>query len=456
MKPAWQATLLAAVSSALLITYQAVLVATRSDQLFDGYRFQAWSGDSMMQTVEINDLLQVGPVGLWYLHVQPPMLDAMRFLLALPEYLTGTEISTQAMDQRQYLVHALLYGVVNALVFAWTYSITQRVGWAWIAGIAWAAYPGNIAMATLLDGTYLSLTFITAMLYLLFLAIRTSSSSLLNWSLVILLLASWTRTIFQIHVLILFVIAVIALLIRLPRKSGLSLALTATLTVSLFVLPAKQQAMFGSPSTTSFAGAELVEKVSLRLDPELISQQPVPTNALENARVFESDLNTEAMVRENLQLLSAGTDWYLANPWQAFKNLLWAVQINSDWALKSTAHYSPNRLTESLPWQWPSDETLNAFIYIGVLIAIAALAVLRLDRAQFGSLMRRYWPLLLVIAGMAATILLANRYDYSEANRLKIFLMPVGLVTLMWLLSLGRHHGVEAESSAASESPASR
>ena len=57
-----------------------------------------------MQEVRINDLLEVGPIGLWYLHVQPPLLEALRFLLVLPEYVSGRFVSAQVIDERMYVM----------------------------------------------------------------------------------------------------------------------------------------------------------------------------------------------------------------------------------------------------------------------------------------------------------------------------------------------------------------
>ena len=43
-----------------------------------GVYFQAWSSEDMMQTVSIVDLRQAPCQSLYYLHIQPPALDALR------------------------------------------------------------------------------------------------------------------------------------------------------------------------------------------------------------------------------------------------------------------------------------------------------------------------------------------------------------------------------------------
>jgi len=48
----------------------------------DGLYFQAWSSETMMQTVSIEDLRDEPLRTLWYLHIQPPAYDAIRALIA--------------------------------------------------------------------------------------------------------------------------------------------------------------------------------------------------------------------------------------------------------------------------------------------------------------------------------------------------------------------------------------
>lgn len=451
--PARQAVLIGAVSSALLMLWQAMLVQFRSDQLFDGYRFQEWSGDTFMQSVAINDLLAVGPIGLWYLHVQPPMLDGMRFLLALPEWIGGSNIATQTIDQRQYVIYALLYGVMNAFVFAWLQTLTGSSRWSIAGAVVWAVYPGNLAMATLLDGTYLSAALITIMLFLLYLAIATRRVLFLNLWLLALLLTTLTRTIFQLQILVFIPLIVWSLYrYRISARSGVAIAMSVVLVGSLFLLPAKQFALYDTTATTSFAGNHQIEVVSYRPSQEELDAVDVPPEILANAERFVSGFNSPENVALNYTLTQVGNAYYLSDPFQVAKNLLWGIQMNTAQAFKFTSEYAPNRFVESLPWNPPRVNGISVTFYLIGLALIVFSYLYAFGVRGVVTRVRRYWPLAFVFSAIMLTIMLANRYDWSEADRLKSMLLPTVIVILIFgLWSAWRRRSASAHSRPALE-----
>ncbi len=431
--PARQATFIGVFSSTLFIIWQAALVRLRSDQLFDGYRFQEWSGDTFMQSVAINDLLAVGPIGLWYLHVQPPMLDGMRFLLALPEWLGGSEIATQTIDQRQYLVYALLYGALNAFVYSWLQTLTGSARWSVAGAVVWAVYPGNLAMATLLDGTYLSAALITVMLFLLYLAIATQRALFLNLWLLALLLTTLTRTIFQLQILIFIPVIVWVLYrYRISAKSGAAVGVSIALVGSLFLLPAKQFVLYETTATTSFAGNHQIEVVSYRPSQDELDAVVVPPEILENAERFVSGFNSPENVALNYTLTQVGNAYYLSDPFQVAKNLLWGIQMNTAQAFKFTSEYAPNRFVESLPWNPPQINGISVTFYLLGLTLMILSYIYAFGVRGLLTRLRKYWPLAFVFAAIMLTIMLANRYDWSEADRLKSMLLPTVVVALIF------------------------
>ena len=445
---AWRAPLLAGVLGAVVLAvFQSIVRITRAGDLFGGYRFQAWSSEEFMQEVRINDLLEVGPIGLWYLHVQPPMLETLRLLLAMPEYVSGRNLSAQGIDERMYALYILFYGVLIAVTYAWVRSLTGSTRWATVGAVVIGAYPGTIAMATLLDGTFPSAVLTTIMLYLLYLALRFRSNKLLNWWLLSLLLLSWTRTIFQLQILIL--VPVVVWLIyryRIIRSGPVALVTSIVLVGSLFLLPAKQYALYETTATTSFAGNHQIEVVSYRPTPEELAAVEVPPRILENAEKFVSGFNSPENVATNYILTQVGNAYYLRDPFQVVKNLIWGMQMNITQSLRFTHDYSiigagpANIAADALPWTPPSSPVLGATFYISVLLATVILLVYSfgvrgvLDRARW------YAAFLFVIATTMITFLLANRYDWSEADRLKYVLVPFFAIMFVSSLAWARQH----------------
>ena len=442
----WRDPVLAGVLGSLaLLLLQTITRLTRTDDLFGGYRFQAWSSEEFMQEVRINDLLEIGPIGLWYLHVQPPMLEALRFMLVLPEYLTGGSVSAQAIDERMYGLYIAFYGVLIAVCFAWVRSLTGSTRWASLAAVVVAAYPGTVAMATLLDGTFPSAVLTTIMLYLLYLALRYRSNRWLNWWLLSLLLLSWTRTIFQLQILIL--VPVVVWLIyryRVIRTGPVAVGLSIVLVGRLFLLPAKQYALYQTTATTSFAGNHQIEVVSYRPTQEELDAVVVPPRILENAEKFVSGFNSPENIATNYILTQVGNAYYLRDPFQVFKNLLWGVQMNSAQALRFTHDYSildggpANIAADTLPWTPPSSVLVSAPLYVGAFLAMLLLLTYTFGIRGVAARARWYAAFLFMVATTLLTVLLANRYDWTEADRLKYVLMPVFFVVFISSIAWAR------------------
>lgn len=436
MRRKWLApTVIGAVGGALLLLFEWLLVATRGTELFGGYRFQAWSSEEFMQEVRINDLLEVGPIGLWYLHVQPPMLETLRFALALPEYFTGSELTAQTIDQRMYALYAVFFGVLLAVVYAWIRSLTGSHGWSLAGAISMGMYPGTIAMATLLDGTFPSAVLTTVMLYFLYLALRNRSTRWLNWWLLSLLLLSWTRTIFQLQILIL--IPVVVWLIyryRMRNVTRKAAALSAIFVAALFLLPLKQFLLYDTLATTSFAGNHQIEVVSYRPTPEEVESVVVPEDILETAANFDSGFNSPENVATNYILTQVANDYYLRDPFQVVKNLIWGVQMNTAQAFHFTHDYSiigdgpANYAADSLPWTPPSSTLLSTLFYSAILLLTVILLSYTFGIRGVLARARWYAGFLFILATALVTFLLANRYDWTEADRLKFVVVPFFLV----------------------------
>ena len=437
-----EALVVGLVGTMALLAYQWILLTFATDRLFAGYRFQAWSSNDFMQEVKIQDLVDAGPIALWYLHVQPPMLEALRLTLSLPEYLSNGTMTPQMIDQRMYVLYAIFYGALLFTVFLWVRTLTGSRVWAYVGAVAIGVYPGTIAMATLLDGTFPSAVLTTVMLFLLYLAIRRASPRLLNWWLFSLVLLSLTRTIFQLQILI-FMPVVVFLLYRYRMRSAKPIAvlLSVILTGSLFLLPAKQYVLYDTTATTSFAGNHQIEVVSYRPTDAELAAVEVPQDIIENAEQFDSGFNSPENVELNYILTQVGNDYYLRDPFQVAKNLLWGVQMNTVQAFRWTHDYSivgagpANIAADLLPWTPPSNVALSwVFYWLVLLVTVGALLYVYGIRGLM-QLVRRYAALAFIVATTMLTFLLANRYDWTEADRLKYILVPFFCVVFVSTIS---------------------
>jgi hypothetical protein len=255
----------------------------------------------------------------------------------------------------------------------------------------------------------------------------------LNLWLLALLLTTLTRTIFQLQILVFIPVIVWSLYrYRISAKSGAAIAVSVALVGSLFLLPAKQFALYDTTATTSFAGNHQIEVVSYRPSQEELDAVDIPPEILANAERFVSGFNSPENVALNYTLTQVGNAYYLSNPFQVAKNLLWGIQMNTAQAFKFTSEYAPNRFVESLPWNPPQTNGISVTFYLIGLVLILFSYFYAFGIRGLLVRFKRYWPLVFVFAAIMLTIMLANRYDWSEADRLKSMLLPTVVVILIF------------------------
>ena len=228
------------------------------------FHFQVWPSDDLGQTVNIHILLEKGLLSFWYLHIQPPLYDFLRYLLSF-EVLGQSDVAAGSiLDHRIYLFYCFIYGAFNQLIYFWSRVLGFRNMLALLVASFWGLYPGNLAMATLLDSTYLSAFLIAWTIFSLYLYLRGPSVIRLATFLVIFLTASWTRTIFQIHFFVLLLATVVFFLFVFHRQHLARASIVALpLAIASFCLPLKQQYLYGTLETTTFAGQHKLEGISL-------------------------------------------------------------------------------------------------------------------------------------------------------------------------------------------------
>jgi hypothetical protein len=166
-----------------------------------------------------------------------------------------------------------------------------------LVAILWAIYPGNLAMATLLESTYLSAFLIAMVVFLQYLYLREPSIRGLVFCLGMFLIASWTRSLLQLHFLLLLLVTVAFCVFIFHRQELVRASvIVLPLTLAFFFLPLKQQYLYGTLSTTTFAGQHKIEGIWYRPGAAEINVIEVPTFYVENARKFQSKYNSVEQV----------------------------------------------------------------------------------------------------------------------------------------------------------------
>jgi hypothetical protein len=235
---------------------------------YRGTYFQEASSEDMMQTVSLLDLRERPLQTLLVLHVQPPLLDAVRALLARlwPE-LPRRKLVVR-VDRSLYLLWSLVYAGMGVLVFRWLQLLVASTRIAVLGALGFFLHPAAIFYATFLEGTLLTSLGVLWLCYALWrFPARGSTLSLVAAYLFLF----FVRSIFQWPALLVVVAALV--LRRAPRRKVLVFAVSSAVVVGAFML--KQYLVFGSTSTSSFAGMSCLQ--SLGEEPEVGSSSDAAT-----------------------------------------------------------------------------------------------------------------------------------------------------------------------------------
>ena len=315
-------------------------------------RLQSWPSDDMMQTVQINSLISAGVKGFWYLHVQPPMFDFARYLLVLPEIFTHQKINGLILDHRIYVFYILIFSMLNVFLYKFAILVGIQKKYAILVTIVWGLYPGNLLCATLLEGTYLSTFLLTLMFYYCFKAFSNKNLGTYCLFLVFVLIVSLTRTVFQIHILIPIILFSFWFVFFNKSVIGKTISLqllASVLIISLLALPIKQQILFGTTSTTTFAGDQKMGFIWAQYTEKTLEQIVVPPKVVANSHKFVSKFNSPENVIHNYRLEHLFNQVILEQPASVTKGIVKSDWLNFKNASHPTSNYTPNLLLESDP-----------------------------------------------------------------------------------------------------------
>lgn len=442
---AWLAPLLVAVISAgALHLLERSFRLTHGAGLPEGYRLQDWSSNWLMQTLGLEEMIPFGPRALVFNHIYPPLLDAIRLLMAHALPRIGDTATYIEIDFGLYELSAICFGLVNAIVFLWVRDLTKSAWWAIGATAVWSLMPGYIMLMTLLDPSGLAMLFITASLFFLYLFLRRRNLCWATAFFAAMLLASLSRSVTQIHSLAVLVTSVVIFWIISSRRNWIWLFANIVLVSLMFVVPVKQYVLFATTDTTSFAGYHRVGM--LWIDPRTVPEIEYPKHMVDNALAFSSRFNTQENIKDNYRLSAAANDFIVSHPFEAGTRLVRSLTITVPEMIRPSSMYTQNYLVEVLPWRGLWDWMFSSWRY-GLMVLGAALILIRVQGWRWvGAKVRRYGWFIAFYALFAAPILLSNRYRpgeedlgpvWTDAIRQKIFLevpVIVGMTYALWLL----------------------
>ncbi len=418
------------------VLFLAVVLLSLLPRDRDHVFYRETSSEFMMQTVSVADLKQQPFRSLWFLHIQPPLLDAIRMVAAQLSSASEDEELVREVDGVIRLLWVLGHAALATLICLWLCRTTSPK-FAVTASILFAAHPAGVFYATLLDSTLLSSLWFTWCCYELwrFYEGRGSVARLVVATLALF----FTRSIFQWPFLLLMAGAL--LLLRARRREVTIFAAVVGVAASLYV--GKQFALFGMTYTSSFAGYNGLRSISGDLTWDIkdmrrrIPQLPPPSAARVLSREAkvngEYNFNQLHYLRISFGLMDRYKRTLLRNPALATLN---AYRENLRLYLEPSSRYSANAVVDGLPWRSLYDRLFSGTLW--VFFAVSALGVW-----VFVTRGRRLGPGVGLALPVAYVILASILFESGENMRFRFFVEPVIYVFVLSQLhrSIGRLKG---------------
>lgn len=386
----------------------------------DGLRMQSWSSETMMQTMPIEDLYEAPAESLWHLHIQPPLLDALRALLGQGPVASTSEL-VDRVDQRLLLLWALLHGLLVAILFHWLARMTS-VAWALPAAVFFALHPALFFYSSLLDTSLLTSVLVLLLVMALWRLAKDPEGSLVTLCLVFLALFL-TRSMFQWPWLVVLGLS-LALLKVSRRRIGLFLLITG-IPMALYAI--KQERLFGITTTSSMTGLNLCRSIGLEPPPDTVERS---TDRGANAgtpgvlaRMTKADGSINYNHARFLTLDRSRQEAYKqtlrAMP---LKELIANYLHNLRIYLQPSSRFTPHVLVDRIPWRNAYDALFSGWPLLLMMLFACGSWVVRnrsLREVQVSL------ALMLPVLALAAISVLFER---GENMRFKFFVEPVVFV----------------------------
>ncbi len=403
----------------------AALHAFSAPRALPGGYLHPWTSEHMMQTVSVVDL-QAEPLrSLFYLHIQPPLFDALRagLVAANGPGIEGWAL-VRAVDHGLYVCWALAYGAAVGLVYAFMARPCGRRPALVGAGL-FALHPATLFYATLLESTFVSALFVLWLGYELW-RLGPGQGSLVRLAMSVVLLF-FTRSVAQWPLLALLAVALWLRGCEWKRAMGLLAALG--LVVGLFLT--KQAAVFGLTLTSSFGPLNLCRSLSAScpgIAPVELPRALPPPSAASVLRRTEKlngtySYNQLAFLRRSFSQMEE----YRAVLRRLSAHDLSALMAhNAAFWLQPSSRYTYHVLVDRLPWRSLFDSLLSGIPLVGLLCG-ATLVWLRSAWASRAALARGLGLALPGLYVATASIV----FESGENMRFKFFVEPL-LWVFLW------------------------
>ena len=379
-----------------------------------GVYFQGLTSETLMQSVSLRELRAAPLESLWYLHVQPPVTNLIRAVLAAFHGGASWDQAMVAVDRDLNHVWALATAALATLLDAWLRRLRVPGALAALFTLGWLLHPATFAYATLLDGTLLSALFTTWVLYETWRFGSDDGGSVGRLSVAV-LLAYFTRSLFQWPFAVMMLASL--LLLRVPRRQLLIFGAVVGLTVGLY--SAKQAYLFGTVSTSTLEGTNLTRSIGAdcgAIAPVAGAHRArLTAPVLTEPRKLDGSENFNHVDRLSIERQLLGC--FRRTLAERTPATLWAgYRSNFDLFVEPSSRYSRNEIVDRLPWRKPID-----WIFSARRLAWLALGVSLPGVWQSRRRLRCLLALLLPAAYVVGVSIVAER---GENARFKFFLEP--------------------------------
>ncbi len=259
----------------------------------------------------------LGPSTLWWMHIYPPLYDAIRYLLMQPEVSAGLSPSAVAVDFRLYIMNVVLFGLVAMVIYLWVRDLTRSGWWALAGAVLWAVLPASVSFMMLLNQTGLAIAAMAVAFYLLYRFCRTRRNAYAAGFLLALLVASMTRNVVQIHVFVIVAVAAVSFYFMGRPRRWWALAVNLLLVALIGFWPARAYVLYSTFDVSTHTGYNRAG--ALWINPlEVPVPEEYPANINENAVRLSSGWNTQETLKDNYRLGNAANDLIVHQPVEAF------------------------------------------------------------------------------------------------------------------------------------------
>jgi len=393
-----------------------VALGSRSE---NGSFFLRSSSEYMMQTVSVADLRLEPFRSLWFLHIQPPLFDFVRAVLAQFFQHVDELALIERVDDALRILWWLSYAGMGALLCLWLCRLT-RPAVAIAAAVLFLLHPAAIAYATYLDTTFLTALGVLWLTYVLSGARGGGGSpaALAGATLWLFLM----RPIFQWPFLA--VVAAAFVLAGATKRQLLHFTVVVGVVMGAYV--AKQYYVFGVATTSTFAGYNGARSIGADLAWDLSPPLRRPLTA-SDAAVLAREKKPNGEYNFNqlayLKISFALWDRYWATlRAQPPSRTLRAYMENLQIYLEPSSRYVENPFADALPWRRSYDFLTSGAIWL-VVLAAAGVGLLRTE----GLDLRRALGLALPVFYVAVSSVL---FESGENMRFRFFIEPTVYVLL--------------------------